>query len=174
MSAQSILSDRVANYKMDVVLNVDAHQLKSTTHLNWINPSADTVRELQLHLYLNAFRNSNTTWMREGQQFMDFLGSQWYEACGWGWTHIDQMQDDAGRDLTAGFEFRQPEDGNPDDLTVLAVPLLTPILPFDTLDVSFDWTVQIPRAMVRSGYSRDFYFMAQWFPKLGVYEPAGW
>jgi hypothetical protein len=27
--------------------------------------------------------------------------------------------------------------------------------------------------MVRSGYSRDFYFMAQWFPKLGVYEPAG-
>jgi hypothetical protein len=34
---------------------------------------------------------------------------------------------------------------------------------------------KIPRTIARSGYYRDSYFIAQWFPKPGVYEEGkGW
>ena len=33
---------------------------------------------------------------------------------------------------------------------------------------------QIPRPFARTGYVDDYYFIAQWFPKLGVLEDRGW
>jgi len=172
-STQEPFSDRVVYYDMSASLDVRQKQLDAHTELTWINPSDDTVGTLQFHLYLNAFRNSASTWMREGEQFLEFFGKQWFDDCGWGWVSIDEMYDRAGRDLTNGFQFLQPEDGNPEDRTVLQVQLIDPVLPRDTLRISFNWTSRIPNAMVRTGYNRDFYFLAQWFPKLGVYEPAG-
>lgn len=172
-SGQEPLSHRVANYEMDVNLNVDQKQLEVTTGLLWINPSPDTVRELQFHIYYNAFKNNRSTWMQEGEQFMKFVGSDWYEDCDWGWSAIHQMKDDQGNDLTKGFEFIHPDDDNIYDETVLHVPLVDPVMPFDTARFEFAWKAQIPQAMIRTGYNKDFYFFAQWFPKLGVYEPAG-
>ncbi len=32
----------------------------------------------------------------------------------------------------------------------------------------------VPRPFARTGYIGDYYFIAQWFPKLGVLEDAGW
>jgi hypothetical protein len=32
---------------------------------------------------------------------------------------------------------------------------------------------KLPRVMARTGYSKDFFLVAQWFPKIGVYESAG-
>ena len=32
---------------------------------------------------------------------------------------------------------------------------------------------KLPATIRRTGYNNDFYFVAQWFPKFGVYEPAG-
>ena len=46
-------------------------------------------------------------------------------------------------------------------------------MPYETIEVEFDWVGKIPKTMIRTGYNKDFYFMAQWFPKVGVYEPQG-
>jgi aminopeptidase N len=42
------------------------------------------------------------------------------------------------------------------------------------MQLELEWTAKIPRAVARTGYIDDFYFIAQWFPKLGVLEDAGW
>lgn len=173
MFAQGTLSRHVANYDMHVHLDTDARQMRCTTYLTWINPSADTVSDLHLHLYYNAFKHSRSTWISEDRRFMDLIPRAWKDECGWGWTQITSFTDLSGNELSGGFVYIQPDDGNPDDETVLYVPLTVPVMPYDTARFVFTWSAKVPKTMVRTGYNKDFWFFAQWFPKLGVYEPAG-
>ena len=36
------------------------------------------------------------------------------------------------------------------------------------------WTSRVPRTFARTGAIGDYYFIAQWFPKIGVLEDTGW
>ncbi|MGH9650818.1 MAG: M1 family metallopeptidase, partial [Terriglobales bacterium] len=36
-----------------------------------------------------------------------------------------------------------------------------------------EWTSKLPHVFARTGFQDNFYFVAQWFPKPGVYEAAG-
>ena len=40
--------------------------------------------------------------------------------------------------------------------------------------VEIAWTAHVPRTFARTGAIGNFYFIAQWFPKIGVLEDAGW
>ena len=91
---------------------------------------------------------------------------------GWGYIDVTSMSWD-GQDLTTGFRFESPDDGNPDDRTVLSVALPRPVAPGETAALKISWKAKAPRVFARAGYVRDFYFVGQWFPKIGVLEPAG-
>src|SRR5262249_1687969 len=50
-----------------------------------------------------------------------------------------------------------------------------PLGPGETAKVQIEWESQLPRVRRRTGYKDDFLLVAQWFPKLGVYEAGrGW
>lgn len=166
------LSTRIASYDIQVRLDTAGKKAYATQSLHWKNPSTDTVRELQFHLYYNAFRNTESTFAKERGGFGMFTEAM-KANCGWGWMDIRRMQDEYGNDLTRAMHYIQPDDGNAADRTVLRVPLPRPVLPGGSIRVDMEWESGIPRAALRTGYQRDYYFMAQWFPKLGVYEPAG-
>ncbi|MCB9037730.1 MAG: M1 family metallopeptidase [Lewinellaceae bacterium] len=165
-------SPRTANYDIQVRLDTAEKKIYGRQVLLWNNPSADTVRELQYHLYLNAFRNTESTFMQEAGGF-GFLIDALQESCGWSWVEIKSLKDEYGNDLSQEMEYIAPDDGNANDRTVLRVPLPRPVLPGGAIRVEMDWVTKIPRTAARTGYNRDYYFMAQWFPKVGVYEPAG-
>lgn len=59
------LSPRLANYEIDVTLDPATKKLNGRETLTWKNASPDIIRELRFHLYLNAFRNDKSTFMRE-------------------------------------------------------------------------------------------------------------
>src|SRR3990172_29080 len=59
------LSQRIANYNMDVSLNPKTKIIYGFETLHWKNTSNDNITELQFHLYLNAFKNTNSTFMKE-------------------------------------------------------------------------------------------------------------
>lgn len=63
------LSPRTANYDIQLRLDTAEKKIHGRQLLRWSNPSADTVRELQYHLYLNAFRNTQSTFMKEAGGF---------------------------------------------------------------------------------------------------------
>ena len=169
---QTALSSRIANYDMEIRLDTEEKKIYGEQTLLWHNPSGDTIRELQYHLYLNAFRNSESTFMKE-RGIPDLLADPLINGCEWSWVNIENITDQDGNDLTNGMHYIHPDDDNEEDRTVLSVPLTKPVLPHDSIRVKMKWTTRIPRTMVRTGYNRDYYFMAQWFPKVGVYEPAG-
>lgn len=167
------LSNRVANYDIQVELDTEQRMIFATTELLWRNPSADTVRDLQFHVYYNAFKNNQSTFIQESGGIKGQVGQAFLDQCGWAATEVLDIRDQYGNDLTAAQRYIQPDDDNIADQTVLQVPLTTPVLPYDSIRVTLKWEAKIPKLIIRTGYSQDYYFMAQWFPKVGVYEPAG-
>ncbi|RPH59554.1 MAG: M1 family peptidase, partial [Burkholderiales bacterium] len=57
---------------------------------------------------------------------------------------------------------------------MLSVPLDRPVAPGETIEIEMAWTSRVPRTFARTGRIGDYYFIAQWFPKIGVLEDAGW
>lgn len=169
--SQGALSPRIASYDIQVELDVENKKLYGSQILYWTNPSTDTITELQYHLYLNAFKNSETTFMKERGVFT-FLDTE-QEDCVWSYVEVQKIEDEFGNNLSMGMEYIQPDDGNEMDQTVLRVPLARPVLPNDSIKIKLDWETKIPNVMPRTGYNKDYYFFVQWFPKVGVYEPAG-
>ncbi len=169
---QNPLSSRIANYKIKAKLLHERRILKGTVELTWHNPSNDEITELPFHLYLNAFKNNQSTFMREGGARLGIQQDDSEENL-WSWIHIDHFEDQLGNDLVDDLVYIQPDDDNVLDQTVAQVPLRQPIPAGGSITVTIDFTAKLPRLLARTGYAGDYYLMAQWFPKIGVYEPAG-
>ena len=55
----------------------------------------------------------------------------------------------------------------------MSVALPEPVGPGETITVSIDFTAKIPRPFARTGAIGNYFFIAQWFPKIGVLEAVG-
>ena len=64
-AAAGARSPRNANYDIDVRLDHAARMLTGRETIRWRNISANPTGELQFHLYWNAWRNRESTWLRE-------------------------------------------------------------------------------------------------------------
>jgi hypothetical protein len=163
-------AEDVASYTISVRLDPDTRQLTGRQRLTWRNTSPDTIGDLWFHLYLNAFRNSNSTFFREshGQLRDDEMPED-----GWGWIEVDSLTLTDGADLKPSLSFEAPDDGNKEDRTVARVRLPRPVGPGESISLDIGFTAQLPMIFARSGYIRDYFLVGQWFPKIAVYEPAG-
>ncbi len=164
------LSPRIVTYKISVSLDPVEKMLNGKETLTWRNTSTDRVGELQFHLYLNAFKNSQSTFMKESGGAN--RGLKLAEG-GWGWIDVTSMRTADGGDLTGKIEFIHPDDANAQDQSVIRVPLSKPVLPGQTIQLNVDFKAKLPRVFARTGYYQNFYMVGQWFPKIGVYEAAG-
>ena len=172
------LSPRNANYTINVSLDPVARTLSGRATIRWRNISGNPTSELQFHLYWNAWRNAESSWMRERR-----LAGIVTQARPDAWGSIDlsrlRLRNTLGGDaewyeLLPRARFIAPDDGNAEDRTVMAVPLPISVETNETLEIEVEWTSKIPRPFARTGYVDDHYFIAQWFPKLGVLEDRGW
>ena len=77
-------SPRNANYEIDEALEHAARTLTGRETIRWRNISAHPTGELQFHLYWNAWRNLESTWLRE-RQLAGNLNSRRDDA----WSSID-------------------------------------------------------------------------------------
>jgi hypothetical protein len=161
------LSDRITGYRIDVRLDTDAKTVAGTVDGFWINRTDDTVPDIRMHLYMNAFRNNQSTYYKEIGASPGPLDSDR------GRIEINSFTDSDNNDLLPLMQYISPDDGNTEDRTVIRVLLPKPVFPGDTLSLTIGFETKLPSRIRRTGYKNDFYFVAQWFPKFGVYEPAG-
>ena len=168
--APSALSPRNANYSIDARLDHASRRIAGRETIRWRNISAATATELQFHLYWNAWRNAESTFMRERR----LAGNREVPpADAWSTCDVTAIRVN-GTDLTASKRFIAPDDGNSADQTVMTVPLPKPVGPNQTADIEIEWTSKVPRPFSRTGYVGNYYFIVQWFPKIGVLEDGGW
>ncbi len=160
------LSPRQTYYKIEAKLDVNEKTVDGRMETYWVNKSDDIIPDVQMHLYLNAFRNSKSTFYDGGAGFNSGPDADS------GWIDIITLSDKNGRDLSTAIEFISPDDGNPDDKTVIKINLPEPIKQGDTVFLNITFKSKLPSKIIRTGYTDDFYFVAQWFPKFGVYKSS--
>jgi hypothetical protein len=171
-STQSPLSPRIANYTIEVRLYPAERRLKGHETMLWHNETESPATELQFHLYLNAFRNNHSTFMRESGPRARTADA---DSSAWGYLDVQRLALADSTDLTHKLEFIQPDDGNSDDKTVVRLPLSNPIPPGGSITVHIDFSCQLPQPPIaRTGAKNEYFFIGQWFPKIGVFEKGRW
>jgi hypothetical protein len=168
---------RNANYSIDVTLDAERHTLTGRETLVWTNIGGAPVRELQFHLYYNAWRNRDSTWLREAKLSEWWPPSDDRPAIDFASIDVSSVKITGGplpvADLTGMKKFIAPDDGNTDDRTVMSVPLSAPVDPGQTITLDIAWVSKIPRPFARTGFVGNYFFVAQWFPKIGVVDANG-
>jgi Peptidase family M1 domain len=177
-------SPRNASYSIDADLDPASRTLTGREVLTWRNITSQPTNELRFHLYWNAWQNRRSSWMRERVRGLEAAREPTKEllerpASDWSSVEINALQLLAAgsaqmTDLMAGARYIAPDDGNADDRTVLSVPLPAAVAPGETATVEVRWTAHVPRTFARTGAVGNFFFIAQWFPKIGVLEENGW
>src|SRR5262245_44085971 len=174
-------SPRNANYDIDVTLDHAARTLTGRETIRWRNISANPTSELQFHLYWNAWRNADSTWLRERRLAGNVTPVR---DDAWGSTDVTRLRvrrpsgadgtsavrsgeqangsngesSSAWIDLTSQQRFLAPDDGNGADRTVMGVMLPFEVRPDQTVEVEVEWKAKVPRPFARTGYVDDYYF----------------
>ncbi len=189
------LSERRVSYDMQVQLEPESRNLSGLQRITWRNPGQVPVNELQFHLYLNAFKPGSTFMNESGGSHRGFEAETDDQ---WGGINITRMRiadhdpplhgdlttlppltpTTEGTDLTENISFIRPDDNNPNDYTVISVPLPESVQPGETIALDVEFDAKMPEIIARTGWKKkadgsDFFLVAQWFPKLGVYEVPG-
>jgi len=165
------LTPPIASYEISCRLDPEKKTVTGTELLTWTNTTPHAVAALRLHLYLNAFRNTRSTFWRERESRHG--GRKLAES--WGSIELTRLAlSSDGTDLLPTLRYLSPDDDNPDDRTVAEVTLPRPVGPSQSIVLNVDFVSRLPRVSVRSGYKGDFFLVAQWFPKVGVLEESGW
>lgn len=177
MPAPGALSPRNANYQIDAQLNAAEHTITGTEIIRWRNIGRGSTDTLRLHLYWNAWRNTQSSWLRE--EALAGLDEDFFERPRDDWSYSDistlSLISSAGdHDLLPSLTYLQPDDGNAEDRTLAAVALPRPVAPGDEITVRVTWTAKVPRTFSRTGVIGNFFFIAHWFPKIAVFEGDAW
>ncbi len=178
VGAQEALSARNANYTIEVSLDPEAKTLTGSQTLSWTNIQDQPTRELWFHLYWNGWRNDRSTWMTD-DRIRGRSSNRKPRPGDWSSLEVDAARlvdpnGGASTDLMPTFRFVSPDDQNRHDRTVAVITLPDEVGPGETVQIEMDWRAKVPRTFARTGFRGDYFFIAHWFPKLGVFEGDRW
>ena len=177
---EQTLSDRVVHYEISAELDPIAHRVTAKQTLRWRNRSDRAIATIYLHLYLNAFANPDSTFMRETrlsalnanpENAPEMIAAPLKDG-EWGSINVSDILQ-KGVTTAPKSRFVQPDGGPTTDQTVLALDLAEAVAPGATLELSMHFESQLPRVLARTGYFKTFHMVAQWFPKIAVLELPG-
>jgi len=176
-SAEDNFCPQIANYSMEVILDTETDIIEGHEILSWTNNTEFPTDELWFHVYWNAFQNNKSTFLLEASHRGYDLSH--FDKDDWGYCRIKSIeiienQYFSKEDLLSTLEYRQPDDLNNFDQTVLSVKLPRSIEPGETIALSIKFFSKVPRPISRTGRYKNYYFIAQWFPKLGVFQDGTW
>ena len=140
-----------ADYVIRARLDPELHTVHAEQTTTLTNRSARAIDRLTFHLYLNAFENDQTTWLREsGGEMRGSVMSDW------GSIDVTSLQI-GGASLLGQTRV---------DETLMTVDLPHPVAPGGRVTIELAFLARLPSAFARTGWARDFHMVAQWFPKL--------
>ena len=164
LAAQTPYFQQEVNYTIQATLNDREHTLEAQIRIEYINHSPDTLREIWMHLWANAYANRNTAFCR---QKLREGSARFYFA----------------PDSTLGF-FKNLDfsaDGQrvawrsrPDTPDIAVLQLARPLPPNGRVVISTPFFLKIPASFSRLGHVKTSYQMTQWYPKPAVYDNRGW
>lgn len=153
------------NYEISVRLDDERHMLHAFETFEYINHSPDTLDELYIHLWPNAYKNEKSAlaqqMLEDGDEGLLNVSS---EDCGF----IDSLAFQIN-----GTKVNYKIFNGHQDIVVLA--LVKPLLPGESIQVATPFRVKVPSGSIsRLGHIGQSYQITQWYPKPAVYDKNGW
>jgi len=158
----------VVDYALTASLDAVAHTVHGEGTIVWRNLSDAPVSDLWVHLYLNAFKNQRSAFLRENAG-----GRGSATPTDWGAIDVRRFALRAATgpvDLWPKAEIHRPGD---EDETDARVPLPEPVPPGSSVTIEVAWDDKLPNVVARTGYAGSFHMVAQWFPKIARLEKDG-
>ncbi|MFA5329775.1 MAG: M1 family metallopeptidase [Prolixibacteraceae bacterium] len=153
------------NFKINVTLNDQLHELSAFETIGYKNNSPDTLKFLYFHLWANGYSNNKTELAR---QLFRLKGK------------AKLFKDPELRGYIDSLDFKIDHQmvqwnvlsGQPD---ICQIMLNTPLLPGDSIKITTPFRVKIPKGVSsRLGHIGESYQISQWYPKPAVYDQSGW
>ena len=168
-AAPTKVASKVASYELTASLDPDKKQVSGKGKLHWRNTSDIVVSEIYLHLYLNAFKNEDSRFLRS----VFSTGRDGKGATDFGYIQVKRftLPSFSKQDLWPRAAPHSPDD--PKDETDIRLPLPQAIEPGQQVTFEFEFEARLPRLIARTGYEDTFFLVAQWFPKIARLEPSG-
>ncbi len=162
-TAYAQLPKMAQRVELSAEIDVTKHLVRGSARIEFRNTSSKPLTQLLFHLYLNAFRDRDSVFMREshGQLRGD-------KSTGPGFIDLETLTVDGHDVLTGAARELQPK-----DFTQLRAILPMPLSPDGVVTIETRFVSHLPPAFARTGYADDFHMIAQWFPKLAKLEPEG-
>ena len=149
-------------YTIEAELFPKAKAISGQIQMEFTNNSNDTLQELWIHLWPNAYQDNYTPFTKQ----MIALGETSFK-------YNKSYGAIRGLNFTSNQEtltFIQSED-QPDIGLIL---LNQPLLPLQSISIHTPFKVKLPQLISRSGYGNNFFAVAQWYPKFAIYENGKW
>jgi hypothetical protein len=165
----SVAPRAIASYEWSAVLDAVTHTVSGRGTIRWINGATVPANDIYIHLYLNAFKNDRSLYLRSPYG----AGRSGNAARDFGTLDVKRLiaRELGGVDLWPAAERHSP--GDPQDETDVRVPLPEAVAPGQTLTLDVQFEAKLPEIVERTGYSGSFHFVGQWFPKLARRLPDG-
>ena len=152
------------DYRIEARLDETTNVLTGRARMRYTNHSPDRLDTMYFHLHLNAFRPNSAFAQRELQfnqrRFTD-LGPDDYA--------FDRISS-----IRVNGHPVKPFFPHAPDSTVMGIPLRKPINPQAMAVVDIDWTARLATVPRRQGRKGRHYDWAHWYPRIAVYDTAGW
>ena len=160
-------------YDIDVRVELDRRRLEGEVRLRWTNPATEPLRRIPIHLYLNAFAHTRTTFIDGDpsvrRSTLEELTK--IEDDPFGWIRLGQvLRTDGIAPKPVPVSYVQPDDGNPYDRSLAELTFAEPVATGTTVSLTLPFQAQLPVAWRRTGGRLGYLHVAQWFPKPGVYD----
>lgn len=154
-----------ADYRITATLDERVNAIHATGTLTYVNKSPDALTELWLHQHLNAFR-PGSRWSavdaKEGRVRFQNLKDPDYA-----YERFTAQPTINGVAVRAEYPIAP-------DSTVVRLALPQRLASGDSVVVQFAWDARPSTTPRRQGRRLRSYDFAQWYPKVAVYDRAGW
>lgn len=152
------------NYRINVTLDDKAHTLTGDIIIDYTNNSPHELDTIWMHLWGNAYKNSNTEFakqkLRNGSTefyFTEEKGLGYYK--GLDFTIY-------GQKVNWALDKKNPD--------IAALQLAQPLRSGGKIIIKTPFTLKIPDSWSRLGHVGTSYQITQWYPKPAVYDAQGW
>jgi len=153
------------NYKINVTLDDVNHILYGDEEFEYINNSPNTLSEIFIHLWPNAYKNAKTAMAKQKFSSGDYF-MLWASQKDRG--YIDSLNFKIDGQHIAYTTYQ-----NYEDIAVIRLP--NPLKPGGKITVYTPFRVKIPSGSIsRLGHIGQSYQITQWYPKPAVYDKEGW
>lgn len=149
-------------YNIQVNLDTKRHRLDGWETIVYTSGADTALPAIHLHTYPNAFSGPKTIYAREAERQGEEFGHRFTARSERGWMTIDSATANGARARVLIDE------------TLARVDLPRALAPRDSVTIRLHFAAQVPVQLDRLGHTGEAYSIAQWYPKLVVYDDLGW